>query len=371
VADAASDAVVARSMPEPPHLRLSATGLQTYARHLLDAAVAYPKARLTRRDLRLARADVAAWFTSPELATLCERTLVARTSDDAPATRVELYAMDAEADGWALPAVWADPAGFSSREFEQILAGRDLRGFYYHDGPAWQLYDRTTRIGVQALSTPLGMAPWESTSPLRLFLHWAYAAAGMRLAHAATLAADGRGALIVGPSGSGKSSTMLAGLVHGLDSVGDDYVLVDPGPSVTAYALFTVLKQDREGLRRAGISAVEAEAQPLNWRGKVEVEAVRYSRKGLVDRMEVTALLIPEIAHARRTTVEKVTAHEAALALAPSGVFQLPGDTAEGFRLLADVARRLPAFRVKLSEDAADIAGAIGGFLTGGGTRAD
>ena len=59
--------------------------------------------------------------------------------------------------------------------------------------------------------------------------------------------------VVTGMSGSGKSSTTLAGLVNGLDSAGDDYVLVDPGPPVVAHAVFTVLKQDRPGLRRAGV----------------------------------------------------------------------------------------------------------------------
>ena len=55
--------------------------------------------------------------------------------------------------------------------------------------------------------------------------------------------------------------------------------------------------------------------------------------------------------------------HEAALALAPSAVFQLPGDTTQGFRFFAELARRLPAFRVRLSEDPVEIADAIGSFL--------
>ena len=79
--------------------------------------------------------------------------------------------------------------------------------------------------------------------------------------------------------------------------------------------------------------------------------------------MEIGALLIPEVAGLRRTTIEPATARQAALSLAPSGVFQLPGDTTEGFCFLAGLVRRLPAFRVRLSEDPAEIADAIGSFL--------
>jgi hypothetical protein len=124
-----------------------------------------------------------------------------------------------------------------------------------------------------------------------------------------------------------------------------------------------VFKQDREGLRRAGVARSDVDAAELNWHGKVEFDAARFSPKGLADRMEIGALLIPEIAKLRRTSIERDTARRAALALAPSGVFQLPGDTSTGFGFLTGLARRLPAFRVRLSEDPAEIAEAIGTFL--------
>jgi hypothetical protein len=216
---------------------------------------------------------------------------------------------------------------------------------------------------VVTLPGPLDIPPWESGSPLRLFLHWAYAAARMRLTHAATLGLGGYGALIVGASGSGKSGTALAGLLNGLDSVGDDYVLVEQGPRVVAHSVLAVFKQDREGLRRAGVAQSEFDAAALNWHGKVEFEVAKVSPRGLVDRMEIGALLIPEVARLRRTSIEPATPRQAALSLAPSGVFQLPGDAAEGFGFLAGLVRRLPSFHVKLSEVPAEIADAIGTFL--------
>ena len=346
----------------PPAL-ISYGNLQAYARNRLGAAVAYPKECLLRRDFRLVRLDMTIWFSGKALADLCERTLVRRKHDDPLAASIEVYAIDAGSDEWEPPALWREDAGFSSREFDRILDFGNLRGFYHHDAPSWQFYDRATATGVLTLPGPLDIPPWESGSPFRLFLHWAYAAADMRLTHAATLGLGGYGALITGASGSGKSSTALAGLLNGLDSVGDDYVLVEQGARVVAHSVFTVFKQDREALRRVGIASSEVDAAELNWHGKVEFEAARFSPQGLTDRMEIGALLIPEIARLRRTTIERDTAGRAALSLAPSGVFQLPGDTSEGFGFLTGLVRRLPAFRVRLSENPAEIADAIGSFL--------
>ena len=195
------------------------------------------------------------WFSSDALADLCERTLVRRKYDDPSAASIEVYAIDAGSGGWEPPALWREDAGSHRANSTGVLDADNLRGFYHHDAPSWQFYDRATATGVLTLPGPLDIPPWESGSPFRLFLHWAYAAAHMRLTHAATLGLGGFGALITGASGSGKSSTALAGLLNGLDSVGDDYVLVEQGARVVAHPVFTVFKQDREGLRRAGIPA--------------------------------------------------------------------------------------------------------------------
>lgn len=362
MAHASADTVIRQDADRRQQSRVCFENLQAYARNRLDAAIAYPKERLLRRDFRMARLDMTIWFSSEELADLCARTLMRRKHDDPSAARIEVYAIDAGSGGWEPPALWRENGGFAPRDFDRILDAVNLRGFY-HVAPSWQFYDRATANGVATFPGPMDIPPWESGSPFRLFLHWAYAAAKMRLTHAATLGLAGYGALIVGASGSGKSSTALAGFLNGLDSVGDDYVLVEQGPRVFAHSVFTVFKQDREGLRRAGVARSEVNSAELNWHGKVEFEAAKLSPKGLADRIEIGAVLIPEVARLRRTSIEPATSRQAALSLAPSGVFQLPGDATEGFGFLAGLVRRLPAFRVRLSENSAEIADAIGSFL--------
>ncbi|HUA77982.1 MAG TPA: hypothetical protein VMA86_09940, partial [Acetobacteraceae bacterium] len=256
------------------NLVVSAACLQDYARDRLAAAREFPRIKLLHRVFRLPRIDLTVWFASERFAQLCEERLIQRQGAEAAKARAEIYAMDAQLEGWAPPAKWDERTGFSSREFEQILAADGRRGFYHHDAPSWQVYETRTGFGVQCLPNALGVPPWELGSPLRLFLHWAYAAAGLRLTHAATLGYDGQGVLIVGPSGSGKSATTLAGLLHGLDSAGDDYVLVeDDGRAVTAHALFRPLKQDRDWLLRAGAAPEAVVPARSNWQGKIELDA--------------------------------------------------------------------------------------------------
>lgn len=343
--------------------KVSPGNLLAYARDRIEAGRAFSRKRLIRRDLRLARLDMTVWFTSERLASLCDAMLVQRICEAPFKQAAEIFALDAAGEGWEPPAVWDEGAGFSSREFERILAAGSMRGFYHHDAPSWQFYDPAAGTGVHTLPGPMGIPPWESGSPLRLFVHWAHARAGRRLTHAATLGLNGHGALIVGASGSGKSGTTLAGLMNGLDSVGDDYVVVEEGASVVAHSVFRVFKQDQDGLRRVGLDAADLPDAKPNWHGKVEFDAAGLAPHAFIDRMEICALLLPRIARSNWTSIEPVASHAAALALAPSAVLQLPGDASEGFRFFTSLAKRLPAFRVNLSQDAAEIADTIGLFL--------
>jgi len=302
------------------------------------------------------------WFTSERLADLCDATLVQHAGEPSR-TAVEVFLLDASAPGWEMPARWDEAAGFSSRVFERILAQGGKRGFYHHDPPSWQFYDPAARTGVHTLPAPMEIPPWERGSPLRLFIHWAQAAAGYRLTHAATLGVGGRGALIVGASGSGKSGTTLAGLMNGLQSIGDDYVVVEQDATIVAHSVFKLFKQDLDGLRRVGVDPAQLPDARRNWHRKIEFDAARLAPEAFVDRMEIRALLLPHIAHTGRSRIEPATSREAAVALAPSAVLQLPGDAAEGFQFFMGLAKRLPAFHVSLSQDAVEISEKIGSFL--------
>ncbi len=334
----------------------------SYGRERITTAMAFPREWLERRDFAMPLLDLSVWFSGHELADLCERRLVRRNGDEIADNHVEILALDPSCAGWEQPAPWLTGAHFASRPFEKAFEDAGLRGFH-HDMPSWQLFDPDRGFGLFTLREPMGIPPWETGSPLRLFLHWAHARKGRRLTHAAAVGVESAGALVVGSSGSGKSGTALACLLNGLTSAGDDYVVVDKGPEITAHAAFRVFKQDREGLQRAGLDATDGRWGVTNWHGKYEFDAMDLSANAFVRHLPLRAILLPRVARLRRTRIEPVSASSAALALAPSAVFQLPGDTDGGLRFFSDIARRLPAFRVLLSESPAEIADAIGEHL--------
>ena len=138
----------------------------------------------------------------------------------APARRARIVLLDGPGPRWAGPY-------FQEREVEAALRG--TRYFLAHDPDRgfWQAFDRHTGRGLQIMRGPDGYPPWEPGSPLRNFLHWQLLRPDRGLVHAGTLAEGETGVLLVGEGGSGKSGTVLAGLLNGLSTVGDDYVL-DP-----------------------------------------------------------------------------------------------------------------------------------------------
>jgi len=336
--------------------------LAAHAGARLDRARTLPRDGLVRRRVATPAIDLDLHFADPALADLYHRRLVNHGPGDDARRRVDILLLDPTVPGWTPPLPWAADAWFASRAFDATLAQAGLRGAY-HEAPSWQFFDPADGFGVHDLPAPGAVPPWEPGSPLRLFLHWAHAGNGLRLTHAATLSAGGRGALIVGASGSGKSGTTLAGLRHGLASAGDDYVLVGLDGEVTAHAVFRLFKQDAAGLARVGLKAGAVGSPGPNWHGKHEFDPTGLG--AFVLRMPIDMLLLPQIAGAARTRIEPVVASRAAMALAPSAVLQLAGDMDDGFRFFARLARRLPAYRIALSEDPAEIAGAIGDFLAG------
>ncbi len=263
------------------------------------------------------------------------------------------------------PARWGEEI-FHPHQFASCLAEHGLRGDYLHEQRCWQFYDTSSRIGVQLMTSRDGFPPWEPGAPLRPFLHWEYAARGMRLTHAGTLGRDGVGVLLAGGGGSGKSGTVVAGMLNGLDSVGDDYVLVDFHNGVTAFPLFATLKQDPAGFARLRLAEKLPGPRPLNWQGKHQFRIRDITSRPTPAKLSIRALMVPAVTGGTKTTITPLPRRQAMMALAPSGIAQMPGERKGGFRFFGRMTRLLPCYALSLGTQADEIATVIGEFLERG-----
>jgi len=342
--------------------RVTLETLPDYARYVLAAAesAAYPVAR----KVRLAGLEVTAHLSAGALADAIGHGFVA-ASDDGPADGIQLFIGHPGMAGIPTPATLND-AHFTEHGFATRLAGAGLRGHFFHDLDFWQVYDPRRRVGAQLMRSADAFPPWEIGSPLRAFLHWEYAARGMRLTHAGTLGANGKGMLLAGAGGAGKSGTVTAGLLNGLDSVGDDYVLIDLAGGVTARPLFSTLKQDPQGFARLGLGGRLKSHGPLNWQGKHAFHIDDVAPRPVPASLDIIALMVPHIAGGESSSIMPMSRKDAMIALAPSGIAQMPGERETGFRFFSDLTRLLPCYRLSLGLDPEEIAGTIADFLTRG-----
>lgn len=342
--------------------RVNLQSLPDYARYVLAAAQSAAAAYAVTAKVDLPRLELTAHLSPGPLAAAIDQAFVQARDDRTATGDCRIFVASPDIESIPVPASWGQ-AHFTHHSFATRLAEAGLRGNHYHDLDFWQFYDPERRIGVQLMTSPEAFPPWEPGAPLRAFLHWEYAARGMRLAHAGTLGIDGKGILLAGSGGAGKSGTVVAGLLNGLDSVGDDYVLIDAANGVKAHPLFATLKQDPKGFQRLGLKHRLTSYGPLNWQGKHQFRIDDIAARPVPASLDIVALLVPHIGGGESSSIMPVSRKDAMIALAPSGIAQMPGERESGFRFFSDLTRLLPCYRLSLGTRPEEIAGTISAFL--------
>jgi len=316
-----------------------------HLRRTIAAAEAMPRERLHRRDACPAGIPLELWFDDPTMADLyaSRYAVCPPLSGVAP---VRIYML-----GHAGPQpAWADES-FEAPAFHGLLRQEGLRAAYPHQQQVWHVLDERAGIGVHLSRAPEDLPLWHAGSPLRQHLHWLLQKQGKRIAHAATLGDAGRGILLLGSGGAGKSGTTLAGIAAGLRTVGDDYVALGGSPAAVATPMFRIVKQDRRGLAQVGDLRGKTAALAENWMGKVEFDPIAFFPDCFTDALEIRALVLPRIVHAEAPRLVAVSGGEAMRTLIPTNLLQFPGEPDDGMAYYAELARRLPAFRLELSLD--------------------
>lgn len=252
---------------------------------------------------------------------------------------------------------------FRERDVEAEIRNSRYRLHYFDECDFWQIYDRETSRGYQLMRHALGFPKWDPGSPLRNFVHWQLLEDSSSLIHSGTLGTGGRGIILAGAGGSGKSATVLSGILRGLDSVGDDYVALRQRDHVTASKAFEIVKLDPERLATLGVETPDD--QDLNWQGKYLLTLEKLAERAMPEVMHINAICLPFVSGRDHTRITAAKPRDAFLALAPSGVSQIPSARAEMFAFAASLSRKLPAFHVGLGRDPDELVDVLGTFIEG------
>jgi hypothetical protein len=278
-----------------------------------------------------------------------------------PETPLRIVALDGQA-GAGEPPGWHFPVT-DRAHLERLHERPDLVGRYDPDTQTWRVLSRTRGLAATWTADARALPEWEDSCPLRDILHWHSAPASWLLLHAAGVGIDGTGVLLAGAGGSGKSTTTAACVLAGLQTTGDDFVVVDPQRR-RADALYDTIKLDDAALQTlpAWQSAVANPHRPADQKARLHVGLARpaaLARGGFA----LKAILLPHVAGAAHSSIAPASAAEALRALAPSTMFLLRGGARAAMLKTTALLRGLPAFHLALGRDPMEAASAIRSFL--------
>jgi hypothetical protein len=277
-----------------------------------------------------------------------------------PGTGLTIRAWETAASGVAPP-----PPAWPAESFgpRGRIGGFDdprIRVAYQMGADALSLVDLEGGEAVYWVRDAESLPAFEGASPFRIILNWWFGELGLRFVHAGAVAGAGAGALLIGSGGSGKSSTAAACLASPeLSFLSDDYCLFDSDDPPRIHSLYSSAKLGQDSVRRL--------SSRLDWFGAPDDEdgekRIFYLQERLPGRLAkeapLSAILLPRVQGGRDSALRPIPQAEAFRALAPSTLFQLPGDDQGLVTAAADLVRRVPSYRLDLGEDVEGILDAI------------
>ena len=205
---------------------------------------------------------------------------------------------------------------------------------------------------------------WELANPVRYLLDWWLRDRGAHQVHAGAVGTPEGGVLLVGKSGSGKSTATMSALQSNLGYAGDDFVAVTLEPTPWVHSLYSSGKLMADHVVRLPFLLPGVSNSDELEREKAVVYVHEHWPERIATGFPLRAILaarvVPSLVDAR---LVEVPAAVGLAALAPSTVFQMHtrgGDSLARMRRLAEV---VPSYVLELGSNIPSIAAAISDLL--------
>jgi hypothetical protein len=225
-----------------------------------------------------------------------------------------------------------------------------LSAFYDHDRRFWFILDHTARTALFWLADAIDLPFWEAAAPFKTLIHWFLHAEPMSMLHAGVIVDADNALVLVGPGGSGKSTTVATWLSEGLAVCGDDLVLADPGTTGwRAHALYDSIK-----LAPDGALPIPANLDAAPWWPSGDKRVMRCTGihpAALASSAPIVGLAQCVITGKPDTRLLPQPASHLLKALLPPTVFLLRGREANTLRKLSALVRSTPCYRLELGTD--------------------
>ena len=220
-------------------------------------------------------------------------------------------------------------------------------------------FDRTKNLGIYYADNLDRLPYWEYGFPLRSLIHWWSERESFQLVHGAAVTVPGTelGILMPGVGGSGKSTTSLIALDSGFGFLGDDYVIVEPGPPPKIHSAYSSAKFTDYTLERAPwlreLVAVWGSGQDKH------VAFLSRLLKNSPCSVPLSAIVLPCVTDEPDSALTPAGRSDCLQAIAPTTVTHLPLGTKTILRKIHATCEHANAYHLTLGRDAAGTCAAL------------
>jgi len=219
-------------------------------------------------------------------------------------------------------------------------------------------------LGVWWLDEVDGTTNWQVSAPFRQILAWWAIHRGGMLAHAAVVGSEGRGLMLTGVSGSGKSTTAMQAGLDGLQILGDDYCYVAPGVPAVAYSLTRATKVSDESLALLGghVGTLD-NTHRRDTAQKNLVYLPTHGPRAAATALRIVGIVVPTVGQEQIARIEPCPGAAALSSLAMSSIFQFNAPAAEVFARCRQLVASVATHRLELGRELSSATGLLAGLL--------
>jgi hypothetical protein len=272
-------------------------------------------------------------------------------------------------DGSLIASLWDKSASgsmsASAGAIDDFLPRRDLtavstdgRWVIYRRSGSVTCLDRSLARAVGYVDSADHLALVDRGRPLYAPLLLWLRDRGIAPVHAGLVVRNGRGILIAGESGSGKTTTVLNCLLAGFDFVSDDYVGLQARAQggYDGHGLHGSVHVHPEHLRRFPVLLQHGIAGRRVEEDKVLIPLSQVFPQRLRPSHGIDLLVLPRVTGADRARLIPATKSQALFRLAPSSLWMVRHAKGEGLPVLAALVERVPCYWLELGLDMGTIA---------------
>jgi len=190
-------------------------------------------------------------------------------------------------------------------------------------------------------------------APFVSLIQWITRKFEWSVAHAASIGLHGKGVLLVGNSGAGKSTTALSALLSKkLDYLCDDKCLVRLNPEPEVLCIYNSVKINQDVMDRFPFfNSMMVETDLLGKKGKGLAFLHPDFENQMAVNLQLKSILIPRISDSKEPRLIPTSSANAFRVMAPSTFLFLPGSGSIDLKLMSDLLSLLPCYYIELSPD--------------------